>query len=289
MAEVSDERVHTVTQQDAALPRRVAETHKGDYGRVLIIGGSVGYTGAPSLAARAAVRCGSGLVFLGVPEPIYQISAVKNDEAMVFPLPSDDGAHISIKALDDIMERLGRMDACLIGPGLGLTADTRQLVLELLARSGVPLIIDADGITAAAAHIDRLRRAVCPVVLTPHEGEFRRLLPSAGAGDAAAEARDFAMVHNVVLVRKGHRTVTAFPDGEVFRNTTGNPGMAKGGSGDVLAGMILSFVGQGFPLKKAVPAAVYLHGRAGDICAAKFGEYALTPSDMIEAFKEIVR
>lgn len=281
--------IQYVTQTDAVLPRRGRETSKRDYGRALIIAGSIGYTGAPSLSSRACVRSGAGLVFLGVPKPIYQIEAIKNDEAIVFPLQSDAAGKLSAEALDDIMERLGGCGGCLIGPGLGMSEDIEKIVVHILRESNVPIILDADGINAAAKHIDVLNEAHCPLVLTPHEGEFRRLLPTAGSMERTAETREFAMRHNLILVRKGHRTITAFPDGKVFVNTTGNPGMAKGGSGDVLAGMILAFAVQGIRLKKSVPAAVFLHGRAGDLCDAKFGEYALTPSDMIDELKNVLR
>ncbi len=270
----------------AALPKRAPETHKGDYGRVLIIAGSVGYTGAPTFAARAAVRSGAGLVFLGVPVPIYTVTAVKNDEAMVFPLPSGEGGQLSPDALDPILERLAKCDACLVGPGLGLSKGTAKLVRKLLTRCTVPLILDADGINALAAHIDRLDKASCPVYLTPHEGEFRRLCPDTGA-ERFQETSDFARNHHVTLIRKAHRTLVALPDGTLYENTTGNPGMAKGGSGDVLAGMLLGLLGQRIP--DAAQAAVYLHGLAGDRCAERYGEYAMTPSDMIEELGNCIR
>ncbi len=276
--------VSEVRLQDVRLPRRREEAHKGDFGRVLILAGSVGFTGAPTFAARAAVRSGAGLVFLMVPEDIYAIEAVKNDEAMVFPLPGDAKA-AAVAAL----ERLRGCDVLLLGPGLGLTPFAEELTLSVLAASRAPTIIDADGITHVARHIDILDKLSCPVVMTPHEGEFARLsgdLPAKGRLRAAA---DFASQHNVTLVLKGHRTVTAMPGGRTFVNTTGNPGMATGGSGDVLAGMILSLLGQGLPLEEAVPWAVCLHGAAGDLCAERFGQYAMTPTDMIDALKSIMR
>ncbi|MBR5381889.1 MAG: NAD(P)H-hydrate dehydratase [Oscillospiraceae bacterium] len=279
-------------EKDIFLPVRRPDTHKGDYGKCLITAGSVGYTGAASMAAHAAVRAGAGLVFLGVPEPIYVIEAVKNDEAIVFPLPSE-GGKLGKKAAEELLERLQSCDAALVGPGLGRSEAVTETVFALLRASTVPLILDADGINAAAAHIDILREAQCPLILTPHEGEFMRLGGDVSAFGREEAAARFAREYGCILVLKGHRTITAFPDGETFLNTTGNAGMAKGGSGDVLAGILTALVGQGLPLNKAVPYAVWLHGRAGDIAAAARGEYSMTPCDMIgalgEAMKPVVR
>ncbi len=266
----------------AALPKRPRDAHKGNFGRVFILAGSVGYTGAPVLAARAAVRSGSGLVFLGVPKEIWPVVAVKCDEAMPSPLPGSTG---------ELLEKIARCDAVLVGPGLGRSPESDSLVFETAKAAACPLILDADGINAVSGHIDILDgRRDRLTILTPHEGEFARLWGEKprGAG-LIEECCSFARTHGCVLVRKGHRTVTAFPDGEVYVNTTGNPGMAKGGSGDVLAGMILSLIGQGIPPKRAVPAAVWLHGRAGDLCAAEKGEYGMTPTDMIEHIPDAMK
>jgi len=279
----------TVDESYAKLPARNAEAHKGDFGRVLIIAGSVGYTGAPALAARAAVRMGSGLVFLGVPYAIYSIEAVKNDEAMPFPLPDDANGIVSDKAIPFILDKLKGMDACLIGPGLGRSAGAEAVVEAVVKACRVPLVVDADGINALAGHIHVLDMASCPVILTPHEGEFARLGGDVKDGGRIAAAARFAREHRCVVALKGHRTATAFPDGRVFLNTTGGPGLAKGGSGDVLAGMAVSLLGQKLPPDRAVPAAVYLHGRAGDLCTERFGEYCMTPSDVIDAIPDAMR
>lgn len=262
-----------------ALPQRRRDAYKGDFGRVMIYAGSVGYTGAPVLAARAAVRSGSGLVFLSVPQEIWSVVAVKCEEAMPSPLP---------RSPKEFVKKVSWHDALLAGPGLGRASETEAYVLEAVRSCECPLVLDADGINALAGHIDILdgRRGRL-TVLTPHDGEFARLtggLISAAAGEEerVRETRAFAKTRGCVVVRKGHRTITAFPSGKVFINTTGNPGMAKGGSGDVLAGMILSLLGQGISPEKAVPAAVWFHGRAGDLCAVAKGEYGMTPTDMIE-------
>lgn len=272
----------TVGPELIRLPRRSANTHKGDYGRLFILAGSRGYTGAAALCARAAVRGGAGLVTLAVPEDIYPIAAVKCDEAMVRPLPEDDGA---------VLEQAQGCDAALIGPGLGQGERAERLVLELLRTLDCPVILDADGLNIISRHIDVLDARPGATVLTPHEGEFARLsgcpLP---VRDRVGMARRFAQVHHCALVLKGHRTVTAFPDGTCAVNPTGNPGMAKGGSGDVLAGLMAALAAQG--IGSAVPAAVWLHGRAGDLAAEDKGEYGMTPSDVIEqipyAIKELV-
>ncbi len=269
-----------------AVPKRDPLTHKGSYGKLAIFGGSVGYTGAPYMAAAAAVRSGAGLVFLGVPEDIYPIEAVKCTEEMPFPLKSESGKidGTSDDTIAAVAEKLKNCTVCLAGPGMGRSAQTEALVAYILENSTIPVILDADGINALSENIDILDRAACPVVLTPHEAEFARI-GGVINGDRLEAARSFAVKHNCYLVLKGHRSITAFPDGRCYINTSGNAGMAKGGSGDVLAGIIAALCGQ-MPIEKAIPAAVYLHGRAGDIAAEKYGEYSMTPSDIISLLPE---
>ena len=168
-------------------------------------------------------------------------------------------------------------------------AGTFAAVCAALRHCRGPVVLDADGINALAGHIDVLDRAASPVVLTPHPGEFARLAPELAGQNRLTAARTFAAAHRCVLVLKGHRTVTAFPDGTAIVNTTGNPGMAVGGSGDVLAGMTVSLVGQGIPPLEAAACAAYLHGAAGDLCARRLGEYAMLPGDMIEALPEVLK
>lgn len=261
-----------VEQNTFQLPRRRRDAHKGDFGRVFILAGSVGYTGAPVFAANAAVRTGSGLIFLGVPEEIWGVVALKCAEAMPYPLERD---------LDAILKHISGSDAVLVGPGLGLGAG--ELVRSLVPRLDQPLVLDADGLNALSGHMQLLDARTAPTVLTPHEGEFARLTGcSLPVADRVAAALEFAAANNCTVVLKGYRTVTAAPDGRVWVNTTGNPGMAKGGSGDVLAGMILSLIGQGIPASESAAMAVWLHGRAGDLAAQRFGEYSMTPSDLLD-------
>ena len=262
-----------VKQNTFRLPRRRRENHKGDFGRVHIWAGSVGYTGAPVFAARAAVRTGSGLVFLSVPEEIWSVVALKCDEAMPSPMPEDSG---------ELLGRLSACDAVLIGPGLGRAEAAAERIPAISTSLRVPLVLDADGLNAFAGRSHLLTDRPAPTVITPHEGEFARLTGcSLPIEDRSAAALDFAQRYGCTVVLKGHRTVTAAPDGRVWINTSGNPGMAKGGSGDVLSGVILSLIGQGFPAPESAAMAVWLHGRAGDLAARELGEYGMTPTDLL--------
>lgn len=279
-------RGQTVQPGDFPLPKRPRTAHKGDFGKLFLLAGARGYTGAPVLCSQAAVRTGVGLVYLGVPEEIYPIVAVKCDEAMPFPLSTPGAA----------LEKAKGCDAAVIGPGLGRRPETRELVCLLLEQLDIPVILDADGINALTGHIDVLDKRTAPTVLTPHEGEFQRLTGcQIPIQDRMAAARNFAGEHGCTLVLKGHRTVTAASDGRVWINTTGNPGMAKGGSGDVLAGMLAALLGQRHiidawgGLEETVAAGVLYHGMAGDRCADRLGEYAMTPTDLIMTLPEVLR
>ncbi len=273
---------------DSWLPVRDRYAHKGDFGRVLIISGAVGYTGAPVMAANAALRSGAGLIFVGVPEAVYPIVAQKLDEPMVFPLPCDERGQLNTRAVPEILRRLGGMDACLVGPGLGRSPAILDVVGAVLTHADCPVILDADGINCLEGNIDMLKQAGVPVILTPHDGEFRRLGGDTTPGSRYQSVRDFAVGQDVTVLLKGHRTLIVSP-AEVYLNTTGNPGMATGGSGDVLAGMILSFLGQGLPPTKAAAAAAWIHGAAGDLCAERYGEYGMTPTDMIACLPEFLK
>ena len=262
-----------------SLPRRDPEGHKGTFGKVLCVCGSVGYTGAPIFAGRGAVRTGSGLVFLAVPESVWPVAAVKSDEAMPFPVPEAEG-RLSLLAEEPIRRRAESCDAVLIGCGLGRGWQTDALVRKLLTIEK-PLVLDADGLNALSGREELLQKRAAPTILTPHEGEFLRLGGGLSAGREAAAAA-FSEKYGVYLVLKGHRTVVAAPDGRLAVNGTGNSGMAKGCSGDVLAGMILSLLGQGCEAFAACCAGVWLHGRAGDLAAADKGERGMTPTDLLE-------
>lgn len=266
---------------------RDPETNKNHYGRVLAVCGSRSYCGAPFFAAMGAVRTGSGIVTLAVPDCIHTILACKLNEPTFSVLPSDSEGKIA--SLDPAILR-GKA-AVLAGPGLGLSDAVREIIAMLVTQAEVPLILDADGINALQGHIDILERAKHPVILTPHGGEFARICDVPVSEDAEQTVRAFAEKHRCVLLLKGHTTLIAGPDGRVMRNPFGNAGMAKGGSGDVLSGILVSLLAQGLHPVKAAVCAVWIHGRAGDLCAEKFGERAMTPSDMIavlgEVFKEL--
>lgn len=274
------------------LPVRPRFSHKGDYGRVLLVCGSVGFTGAAALAARAALRTGAGLITVATPRQVWPIVAAKLDEPMVMPMADDEAGQLSLQAAPALAQLLAKADACLIGPGLGRSKALDALVAALVGEARCPVVLDADGINAMAGHIDRLREAACPLILTPHDGEFLRLSPGAALPPADFDARaDRAMALarqlGAVVLLKGYRT--AITDGtRLYRNETGNPGMATGGSGDVLAGMLVSLLGQGVAPLEAAAAAAWLHGAAGDRCAAERGEYGMTPSDLIDAASRLL-
>lgn len=268
------------------LPDRPDWGHKGTFGKILLLCGSLGFTGAAYLAAMGALRCGAGLVYLGVPESIYAIEAVKLNEPVVFPLPDQEGM-LSTAALPEIMKKLPQMDAVLIGPGLGQSEGTLAALQAVLEIASCPVVVDADGINLLAKHKDVVRGRTNPTILTPHEGEFRRLGGVIGE-DRIATAAEIARDLGCVVLLKGHRT--CITDGQAgYRNVTGNPGMAVGGSGDVLAGMITALLGQGISPLEAAAVGAWLHGAAGDRCAKKLGQYAMLPSDMLEELPRLLK
>lgn len=267
------------------LPDRDPEGHKGSFGKLLLLCGSRGYTGAAYLAAMGALRIGAGLVFLGVPESIYAIEAVKLNEPVVFPLPDEDGMY-HVKAAGIIRNRLADMDAVLIGCGMGKSPGSFAMLEMVLKEARCPVIVDADGINLLQNHMDLVRGRAYPTILTPHEGEFRRIaaLGSDRMESASALARDIG----AVVLLKGHRT--CITDGNTcYRNLTGNPGMATGGSGDVLAGMIATLAGQGIPPLEAAACGAWLHGAAGDICAEEMGQYAMLPTDILQILPRLLK
>ena len=268
------------------LPDRNENAHKEDFGKILLLCGSRGYTGAAYLAAMGALRSGAGLTFLGVPESIYAIEAVKLSEPIVFPLP-DEAGKLSVAANPEILERLPKMDAVLIGPGLGQSEGTFQVVRSVLENAACPVVLDADGINVIAAHKDILRGRTNPTILTPHDGEFARLGGIIG-DDRSAAAAEMAQELGCTVLLKGHRTVIT--DGEItYINHTGNPGMAVGGSGDVLAGIIVSLLGQGIAPLEAAACGAWLHGAAGDLCAAEIGQYGMLPGDMASVLPRLLK
>ena len=268
------------------LPDRNPWGHKGNFGKLLLLCGSRGYTGAAFFAAMGALRSGAGLVFLGVPESIYGIEAVKLNEPVIFPLP-DAGGRLSADAVPEILTRLPQMDAVLVGPGLGQSEGTLAVVRAVLEKAECPVVVDADGINVLSAHRDLLRGRKSPTILTPHDGEFARLGGVIGE-DRMAAAAALAEELGCTVLLKGHETcITDGTDG--YLNPTGNPGMAVGGSGDVLAGVITALLGAGLPPLEAAACGAWLHGAAGDRCAAELGQYGMLPTDMLSALPRLVK
>ena len=267
------------------LPDRIPNSHKGDYGRVLLLCGSVGYTGAAALAAMGALRSGAGLVYLGVPQSIYEIEAIKLTEPITFPLPDTDG-RISAEAIPQIIAMLPNMDVVLIGPGLGRSEGVFSVVKAVLMNFKGPVVLDADGINVLSGHIDILRERTGVTILTPHDGEFARI--GNGEADRLASTIAFAKSFGVILLRKGCHTLVT--DGVVcYRNTTGNPGMAVGGCGDVLAGIITALLGQGIQPLMATACGAWLHGAAGDLCSQQIGQYGMLPTDMLQVLPRLMK
>jgi hydroxyethylthiazole kinase-like uncharacterized protein yjeF len=289
-AVTDDKRLRTflVEQLDVRriIPKRSLYAHKYSVGKVLALAGSKGLTGAAALCSTAAMRVGAGAVVLGTPEPVYPILARKLTEVMTFPLPSTQDGTLSIEALNGIRERLSWADVLMIGPGLSRNPETQQLILKLLLEYRGKVLIDADGLNAVAANgISKLRSARAQFILTPHVGEFSRLtgLQSIEVERHRCEvARVLAKQISATVVLKGVPTVTASKDGNCFMNSTGNPGMATAGSGDVLSGIIAGLWAQGMSDSEAAYAGVYLHGVSGDLAAMKIGERGLLANDLIE-------
>ncbi len=269
-----------IDRSDLFIPRRERDSHKGTYGHVLLIGGSKGFTGAIAMAARAAVRSGTGLVSVLTPEEVYPIIALAaGPEVMVHPF-SNSG---SVPKL--FSKHWNKCSAVLIGPGLGRSNETLALVEALLETCGVPLVLDADALCVAP---EKIAAAKCPVVLTPHPGEFERLF-GRPVTERWTQAKEATYKTGQTIILKGSGTVVAAKGKKLAVNLTGNPGMATGGSGDVLAGLLTGLLGQGMETFDAAMTAVYLHGIAGDIAAHDCTQSALVATDIIEALPDAFR
>ncbi|NOZ25090.1 MAG: NAD(P)H-hydrate dehydratase [Nitrospirae bacterium] len=287
-------RLELVEKEDVSLllPERRKNSYKGDYGHVLVVGGSVGKTGAALLTARAALRSGAGLVTIGTPDRVAGTVAAAVLEEMTLPLPSTASGSVSAGAAARVLDFLHeRADTLAIGPGLSTDPETVEFVVDTMAASPVPVVVDADGLNALSTLgygelVRLMRRVRAPVVFTPHVGEMARLagmsIPEITA-DLTGAASRFSRDTGGCVVLKGAPTVTAVPEGRCFVNSSGNPGMATAGAGDVLTGIIASFIGQGLPPAEAALAGVFLHGHAGDIAAVEGSEYALTAGELVDA------
>ena len=279
-------------QKFPLLPRK-KNTSKHDYGHVLVLAGSKGLTGAAILASRAAFVSGSGLVTLGVPRGLENFFAWSLVEIMQLGLPETKEGALARAAYSKIQAfiKKRKINSLAIGPGLSHSAETSALVRRLVKNAFLPLALDADGLNSFRGKAKELREHPSPLVLTPHEREFERLfgqsLPKMPSGRITL-AKKLSKFYDVVLVLKGHRTLVVEGD-LVYVNTTGNPGMAKGGTGDVLTGIIASFMGQGLEAFEAAVWAVYFHGKAGDLAVRQKGELALSAGDLIEALPKVFR
>jgi NAD(P)H-hydrate epimerase len=286
--------VSLLEPEDAAcaFPLRDPNAHKGTYGHVLVLAGSPGKTGAAAMCALSALKIGAGLVTLAVSQSLNDIMEAKLTEVMTEPLPETSERTVGIAALGKLLKLVDGKRALAIGPGLSTHAETSELVRELVATVGLPMVLDADGINALASKPETLARAVGPLILTPHPGELARLLSISRdevLHDRIAIATKVARRFRVHVVLKGARTLVVDPDGRVAINMTGNPGMATGGTGDVLTGLIAGLLAQGVGPSLAAKAGVYLHGLAGDLAAAAMGQEAMLASDLMAQIPEAIR
>lgn len=271
---------------------RDPEAHKGDFGHLFVLSGSPGKTGAAAMVCQGALRVGTGLVTLGIPQSLHPILAAKLTEAMTELLPETPAHTLSRSARSKIQELLDRKAALAIGPGISLHPETQDLVRDLVAETSLPMVIDADGLTALVGHLDLLHPKGEKIILTPHPGEMARLMrmtvPEIQA-NRIEWARRFAIEHRTHLVLKGASSIIASPNGDIFINPTGNPAMATGGMGDILTGMIGGFLAQGYSALQAAQLGVYLHGLAGDFMAFQNGPRGLIATDLLLAIPRLIR
>lgn len=288
----TDKELIYVTDLQRVFTRRPRTSHKGDYGHVLIVGGARGYSGAVAMAARAAIRSGVGLVTALVPRSIEQIVAGAVLEAMVVGGDETEQGSLTPAAWSAMKDRMGDFDAVLVGPGLTRHETSQALVWTMIRECRVPLVLDADAITVLAGQPQLVEKAACPVVMTPHPGELAALFSSTAAQvqkDRGGAARAAAKRTKATVVLKGAGTIVAAEEQPLAVNLTGNPGMATGGSGDVLAGMIVALLGQRLLPFDAARAAVYLHGRAGDLVAWRWSQAGLVAGDLIREIPFVFR
>ncbi len=274
------------------IPVRRRDGHKGTYGRVLVVGGSAGLSGAAAMASTAALKAGAGLVTLAVPAGLHDLMEVKLTEVMTSPLPETDAVSISVDALPSVQKLLEGADILALGPGISTHESTVAFVRQLLPVLQRPAVIDADGLNALVDAVDQLKECPAPLILTPHPGEMARL-----AGIKTEEVQNnrveivlrASQEWGTVVVLKGYRTLVAAPDGTLYVNPTGNPGMASGGTGDVLTGVIAGFLAQGLTPLEAAVAGVYFHGLAGDLAAEQKGMLSLVAGDLLEFLPQATR
>jgi len=286
-------RHHLISKKmlESLIRPRACDIHKGGTGHILVIAGSPGKTGAAALAATSALRTGAGLVTLGIPRGLNPIAESQALEVMTVPLPETKTGMHTEKSLETILSLLKEKKCLAMGPGMGTDEKTKALVNLLIPQCPVPMVIDADGLNNLADNPEILKQGKSDIILTPHPGEMARLTgttPKEVQQNRISCARQFSEKYNIHLVLKGARTLTAHPDGHVYINPTGNPGMASGGMGDVLTGMVAGFISQGYPPQTAARMAVYLHGDAADKLSGSMGPYGYIASDIMNTIPEVI-
>lgn len=274
------------------LPQRSLDVHKYQLGSIFVVAGSVGLTGAAAMASESALRSGAGIVKLGIPASLNNVMETKLTEVMTMPFAETDEGTLALGGYDDILEQINSSTVGIIGPGLSRQYETQNLARKLIEHAQVPLLLDADALFALSGHVDILHQSDADLVLTPHAGEFARLVSQTREEIESKRidlAHTFAMEFGVTLVLKGAPTVIADADGRVYVNSTGNPGMATAGAGDVLTGIIAGLMAQGCSPSEAACTGVYLHGMAGDHARGQVGEYGLIATDLIRSFAEVIK
>ncbi|HNV87144.1 MAG TPA: NAD(P)H-hydrate dehydratase [Candidatus Omnitrophota bacterium] len=277
-------------------PPRKKDSHKGCFGRIFILSGSRGFPGAPYLTGMGALRAGAGLITLGVPRGLYEVLTLKLAEVMTKPFPETAEGSLGRRAFSAIKTFLKGQDVLALGPGLSQNTETQGLIRKIILACDRPMVIDADGLNAFQGKKVLLGKIKAPAVLTPHPGEAARLFGLSVPKDPLGRKKFAAMAAEscrCVLVLKGAGTVVASPGGKIYVNDTGNPGLATGGSGDLLTGIIAAFLGQGLPAFDAAKCGVFIHGLAADLAVKEFGEISLAPRDVLSylplAFKKLLK
>ena len=294
LIEKAESRGELITKKDMRylFPRRKRISHKGDYGRLMALCGSRGYTGAGALVTQSAMRCGTGLAYLMVPESLNAAMEAKLTEVITIPIAETEAGTPAYKALDFVLDRFSLCDVAVIGPGLSTHPDTERLVRGIMMKARVPLVLDADGINCISKERSLLLNYKGDCVITPHIGEFARLTGTTTdevLRNSWSMASDFAQKYGLTVVLKCAQTVVASHEGKIFVNVEGNAGMATAGTGDVLTGIIASLIGQGLKPIDAARLGVFLHGKAGNIAADKYGEESVIASDLIDALPSAIK
>jgi len=289
-----DIKINLIEEKDAAgiLPKRKPDTHKGTYGHLAVIAGSRGKGGAAALSSISALRAGTGLVTLALPKCLNVSFEAGIPEVMTLPLPDTKEGTIDKSALNTLINFLEGKSAVLIGPGITTNPSTSSLIKNLVKKISCPMLIDADGLNIIADKIELLKDKPFPVIVTPHPGEMARMLNTTSKEiqtNRIEASRKLSAEYGIYVILKGARTIVATPEGEVYINPTGNPGMATAGTGDVLSGIIVGFMAQGLSARDSSILGVYLHGLAGDIAAEKLSQTALIASDLIKTFPEAIK